>query len=130
MPFVICRGRNLVSLASKWTESDNNWEGFAWDVIFQNITVCNFCLKKIVFIFSVKREMPILFFVNCDRTVLFSVKCDLDPPFTTLPNMCTQNLTLYILFLVLLSLRHTTYSSFFHPLLSQTKKYFGHWVPK
>ena len=34
--------------------------------------------------FSVKREMPILFFVNCERTVLFSVKRDLDPPFTTL----------------------------------------------
>ena len=30
--------------------------------------------------FSVKREMPILFFVNCERTVLFSVKRDLDPP--------------------------------------------------
>ena len=35
-----------------------------------------------------------------------------------------------LLFLVLLSTRHTTYSSFFHPLPSQTKKYFGHWVPK
>ena len=34
--------------------------------------------------FSVKREMPILFFLNCKGTVLFSVKCDLDPPFTTL----------------------------------------------
>ena len=34
--------------------------------------------------FSVKREMPILFFVNCERTVLFSVKREIDPPFTTL----------------------------------------------
>ena len=39
-----------------------------------------FFLKQNVLFFSVKREMPILFFVNCERTVLFSVKCDLDPP--------------------------------------------------
>ena len=25
---------------------------------------------------------------------------------------------------------HINYSSFFHPLLSHSKKYFGHWVPK
>ena len=54
------------------------------DVIFFNVMVCNFCLKKNVFVFfPAKREMPILFFVNCERTVLFSVKRDLDPPFTT-----------------------------------------------
>ena len=40
--------------------------------------------RKTFSLFSVKREMPILFFVNCERTVLFSVKRDLDPPFTTL----------------------------------------------
>ena len=45
-------------------------------------------------------------------------------------NMCTQNLTPYNLFLVLSSTRLTTYSLFFHPLPSQTKKYFGHCVPK
>ena len=53
------------------------------DVIFQNETLFNFCLKKNVLLFSVKREMPILFFVNCERTVLFSVRLDLDP--TPLP---------------------------------------------
>ena len=69
----------------KWTDSENNKQGFALDVIFQNETLFNFCLKKNVLLFSVKREMPILFFVNCERTVLFSVKRDLDPPpFTTL----------------------------------------------
>ena len=31
---------------SKWTESVNNYEGFALDVISQNATVCNFCLRK------------------------------------------------------------------------------------
>ena len=36
--------------------------------------------RKTFSLFSVKREMPILFFVNCERTVLFSVKRDLDPP--------------------------------------------------
>ena len=57
------------------------------DVIFQNETVCNFLFKeKRSPFFSVKREMPILFFVNCERTVLFSVKRDQDPPFTTLLN--------------------------------------------
>ena len=64
----------------KWTDSENNKQGFALDVIFQNETLFNFCLKKNVLLFSVKREMPILFFVNCERTVLFSVKRDLDPP--------------------------------------------------
>ena len=59
----------------------------ALDVIFQNVTVCNFCLKKNV-LFSVKREMPILFFVNCERGVLFSVKCNQDPP---LPPSCNSN---------------------------------------
>ena len=53
---------------------------FALDIIFQNDTVCNFCLKKYVLLFSVKREMPILFFVNCERTILFSLKRDLNPP--------------------------------------------------
>ena len=65
---------------AKWTDSENNKQGFALDVIFQNKTVCNFCFKKKFFFFSVKREMPILFFVNCERTVLFSEKRDLDPP--------------------------------------------------
>ena len=69
---------------AKWTDSENNKQGFALDVIFQNETVFNFCLKKNFSFFSVKREMPILFFVNCERTVSFSVKRDLDPPFTTL----------------------------------------------
>ena len=36
--------------------------------------------RKTFSLFSVKREMPILFFVNCERTVLFFVKRDLDPP--------------------------------------------------
>ena len=48
--------------------------------------------------FSVKREMPILFFVNCERTVLFSVKCDLDPPFTTLFILHTFDCISYKLF--------------------------------
>ena len=60
--------------------------------IFQNVTVCNFCLQKNVLLFSVKREMPILFFVNCERTVLFSVKRDLDPsplpPSIICPDQC------------------------------------------
>ena len=55
------------------------------NVIFQNVTVCNFCLKKNILLFSVKREMLILFFVNCERTVLFSVKRVLDPPPPPLP---------------------------------------------
>ena len=65
---------------AKWTGSEDNKQGFALDVMFQNETVCNFCLKKNVPLFSVRREMPILFFGNCERTVLFSVKRDLDPP--------------------------------------------------
>ena len=69
----------------KWTDSENSKQGFALDVIFQNETLFNFCLKKNVLLFSVKREMPILFFVNCGRTVLFSVKRDLDPPPPPLP---------------------------------------------
>ena len=35
----------------KWTDSENNKQGFALDVIFQNETVCNFCLKKNVLLF-------------------------------------------------------------------------------
>ena len=61
---------------------DGKWQqlgGLCFNVIFQNVTVCNFCLKKNILFFSLKREMPILFFVNCERTVLFSVKRDLDP---------------------------------------------------
>ena len=42
--------------------------------------------------FSVKRDMPILFFVNCEGTVLFSVKRDLDPP---LPPSFKANSTLF-----------------------------------
>ena len=64
----------------KVTTTRNAW----FNVIFQNVTVCNFCLKKNILHFSVKREMLILFFVNCERNVLFSVKRDQDPPFTTL----------------------------------------------
>ena len=37
---------------AKWTDSENNKHGFALDVIFQNETVCNFCLKKNVLLFS------------------------------------------------------------------------------
>ena len=59
---------------AKWTESDNHKKGFPLDVILQNVTF------KLSLFFSVKHEMPILFFVNCERTVLFSVKRDLDPP--------------------------------------------------
>ena len=36
---------------AKWTDSENNKQGFALDVIFQNETVCNFCLKKNVLLF-------------------------------------------------------------------------------
>ena len=57
--------------------------GFALDIILQNDTVCNFCLKKYILLFSVKREMPILFFVNCERTILLSLKRDLNPPSPT-----------------------------------------------
>ena len=50
VPFVICRTRNSVSFCiaqnAQWTDSENNKLGFALDVIFQNETVCNFCLKK------------------------------------------------------------------------------------
>ena len=54
-------------------------------MVLPNVTVLmSFFFKAKRSFFSVKREMPILFFVNCERTVLFSVKCDLDPPFTTL----------------------------------------------
>ena len=60
---------------------------FGSNFSFQNLTVCNFCLKKNV-LFSVKREKPILFFVNCERGVLFSVKCNQDPP---LPPSCNSN---------------------------------------
>ena len=31
---------------AKWTDSENNKQGFALDVIFQNVTVCNFYLKR------------------------------------------------------------------------------------
>ena len=56
-------------------------------VVLPNVTVLtvyNFCLKKNVLLFSVKREMPILVLVNCESTVSFSVKRGL-APFTTLP---------------------------------------------
>ena len=46
-------------------------------------------------------------------------------------NMCTQNfITPHRFILLVLSFtRHTIlYSSFFYPLPSQTKEYFGHWV--
>ena len=48
------------------------------DVISHNVTVCNFFKENVLF-FSVKSEMPILFFMNCVKTILFSVKRDLDP---------------------------------------------------
>ena len=82
--FLFCIAQN-----AKWTDSENNKQGFALDVIFQNKTVCNFLT-----FFSVKREMPILFFVNCERTVLFSVKRDLDPPFTTLQQVLHKIISL------------------------------------
>ena len=90
-----------IAQIAKWTDSENNKQGFALDVIFQNETLFNFCLKKNVLLFSVKREMPILFFVNCERTVLFSVKRDLDPPFTTLSignGQMTDTSGIYLLF--------------------------------
>ena len=62
----------------KWTDSENNKQGFALDVIFQNETVVTLFKEKRSPFFSLKREMPI-FFMNCERTVLFSVKRDLDP---------------------------------------------------
>ena len=43
--------------------------------------------------FSVKREMPILFFVNRERTVLFSVKRDLDPPPPIPPSIERRSVT-------------------------------------
>ena len=51
-------------------------------MVLPNVTVLiSFFFKSKTFsFFSVKREMPILFFVNCERTVLFSMKRDLDPP--------------------------------------------------
>ena len=55
MPFMICRTRNSVSFSipqnAKWMDSENNKQGFALDVIFHNVTVCNFCLKKNVLLF-------------------------------------------------------------------------------
>ena len=39
--FFFCIAQN-----AKWTDSENNKQGFALDVIFQNETVFNFCLKK------------------------------------------------------------------------------------
>ena len=53
VPFVICRTRFPFCIAqnTKWTDSENNKQGFALDVIFQNETVCNFCLKKNVLLF-------------------------------------------------------------------------------
>ena len=54
-------------------------------MVLPNVTVLmSFFFKAKRSFFSVKREMPILFFVNCERTVLFSVKREIDPPFTTL----------------------------------------------
>ena len=47
--------------------------------VMTKITVRNFWLKKKTFFFSVKSEMPILFFVNGERSVLFSVERDQDP---------------------------------------------------
>ena len=47
---------------AKWTDGENNKQGFALDEIIQNETVCNFCLKKNVLLFSVKGEKPIFFF--------------------------------------------------------------------
>ena len=40
-----------IAQIAKWTDSENNKQGFALDVIFQNETVCNFCLKKNVLLF-------------------------------------------------------------------------------
>ena len=36
---------------AKWTNSEKNKQGFALDVIFQNETVCNFCVRKNVLLF-------------------------------------------------------------------------------
>ena len=55
--FVTCRTGNSVSFLiciaqnAKWTDRENNKQGFALDVIFPNETVCNFCLKKNVLLF-------------------------------------------------------------------------------
>ena len=44
--FLFCIAQN-----AKWTDSENNKQGFALDVIFQNKAICNFCLKKNVLLF-------------------------------------------------------------------------------
>ena len=44
--FLFCIGQN-----AKWTDSENNKQGFALDVIFQNKAICNFCLEKNVLLF-------------------------------------------------------------------------------
>jgi len=65
VPLMICRTRNSVFFL--------RWSGrivktrLCFGRNFQNVTVCNFCLKKNVLLFSVKRKMPILFFMNCER---------------------------------------------------------------
>ena len=50
VPFVYAeRGTRFpfcIAQDAKWTESDNHWEGFALNVIFQNVTLSNFCLFK------------------------------------------------------------------------------------
>ena len=39
------------SSSVSFTDSENNKQGFALDVVFQNETVCKFCLKKNVLLF-------------------------------------------------------------------------------
>lgn len=63
-----------------YTEGKNIKQGFALDVTFENVTLCNWCYNKIVSLLRTREAWnayTILFFVK--RTVLFSVKCDLDP---------------------------------------------------
>ena len=62
--------------------SDNDSDGFA---VEEDAAIHDMQSEELGFLFasfsffSMKREMPILFFMNCESTVLFSMKHDLDP---------------------------------------------------
>ena len=85
VPFVICRTRNSVSFLHRAEREVDGWwknkQGFALDEIIQNETVCNFCLKKNVLLFSVKGEKPIFFSWIVKEPFYFPWS---RPPFTTL----------------------------------------------
>ena len=77
--FPFCIAQN-----AKWTDSENNKQGFALDVIFQNETVCNFCLKKNVLPFFREAWNAYFIFHELWKDRFIFRETWSRPPFTTL----------------------------------------------